>query len=665
MKIEKIVLKNYRQYRNQTIDFELLKADKHFVIIQGGNGAGKTNLLNAVTWCLYGKEADIGDKSKGKPIINDITLERMGKNDCEKVYIEIHMKDKEGKKIIFKRQAVFDKKAKIIPDGTQFRSAEGTRFEIMQQIDHQIVVITDPIYKVNKMIPEVINEYFFFNGEKLNEYFKAPLGEKVKDEVFNISQLDLFEYVINHLSVMNTSFSRELKKINPKADDLGKLLELKRKELNDETENLKKLKRDKNESTELIKNIENKLRASSSTAVKNLQIERENLENDIRELEEECEDLKKVQLDYFTESMLIIMAHQAIYKTNEMLQKKIKRGEIPPDYKKRFVKGLLEDGRCICGTDISKKNLSGRRNVEILLEKCGDISEISVELMQERDRTENMLKEVNTFRDKQTKGSKDIKDREDKIQEKNKRLKEISGQIKHIDISQIERYERQLEDLKQKRDDIIQDIAIKENTIINLEDDISDLAKEYKDELGKTKKREDLRRILLFCEDALEASSKIKEEVMEGIKNQIERQTKKQFFELIWKKGSFTDVKIDKDYNISVIDNRGMESVGTLSAGERQVLALSFMSALNIVSGFDVPIIIDTPLARIAGEPRENIARNLPAYLKDKQVLLLVTEDEYTNEVRKKIKKAVGKEYLINFKETEEGGEAEVIAYED
>lgn len=665
MKIDKIILKNYRQYRDQIISFEPLETGKHFVVIQGGNGAGKTNLLNAVTWCLYGKEADIGDKSKGKPIINDITLERMGKNELEKVFVEIHMKDREGKKIIFRRQAIFDKETKIIEDDTSSKSIRGTRFEIMQQINEQMVYISDTRHKVNKVIPEDINEYFFFNGERLNEYFRAPRGEKIKREVFNISQLDLFEKLISNLSTMNTSFARELKKINPNADELRELLELKRRELNSEIENLKKLKGDKSEATELIRDLESKLRISSSTAVRSLQIERENLEKDIEGLEEECKELRRIQLDYFTEIMLIIMAHEAIFRTNEMLGKKIKRGEIPPDYKRRFVKGLLEDGRCICGTDISDKNPSGKHNVEILLEKSEDISEISVELMQERDRTENMLREMNSFRDKQTKSSKDIKDREDKIEIKNKRLKEIHEQIKDIDIDQIERYERQLQDLNQKRDDIIQEMGVKENTINNLEDSISHLEDKYKDELRKTKKEEDLKKVLLFCEEALEASSKIRDGIMAEIKNEIETQTKKQFFELIWKKASYRDVKIDKDYNISVIDNRGMESVGTLSAGERQVLALSFVAALNIVSGFDAPIIIDTPLARIAGEPRENIASNLPAYLKGKQVILLVTEDEYTNEVRRKLKKAVEKEYLINFMEKEDGGEAGVVTYED
>ncbi len=77
------------------------------------------------------------------------------------------------------------------------------------------------------------------------------------------------------------------------------------------------------------------------------------------------------------------------------------------------------------------------------------------------------------------------------------------------------------------------------------------------------------------------------------------------------------------------------------------------MAALNSVSGFNVPIIIDTPLGRISKEPKESIARNLPNYLKDKQVTLLVTEEEYTPEVRERLAKRVSEEYLIQFDESE------------
>jgi len=49
-------LENYRQYKGkQKIEFSS-DSSKNFTIFVGANGAGKTNLLNAVTWCLYDRE---------------------------------------------------------------------------------------------------------------------------------------------------------------------------------------------------------------------------------------------------------------------------------------------------------------------------------------------------------------------------------------------------------------------------------------------------------------------------------------------------------------------------------------------------------------------------------------------------------------------------------
>jgi DNA sulfur modification protein DndD len=89
------------------------------------------------------------------------------------------------------------------------------------------------------------------------------------------------------------------------------------------------------------------------------------------------------------------------------------------------------------------------------------------------------------------------------------------------------------------------------------------------------------------------------------------------------------------------------------------------MAALNSVSGFKVPIIIDTPLARISSTPRKNIAENLPNYLRGTQVTLLVTEEEYTKEVKEALSKKVGKTYVINFQEKGEGKMAEVELVHD
>jgi len=56
MRITKIKLNNYKQYYGEQI-VEVPKEGK-IIIIQGENGAGKTNLLNGLTWALYNGKMD-------------------------------------------------------------------------------------------------------------------------------------------------------------------------------------------------------------------------------------------------------------------------------------------------------------------------------------------------------------------------------------------------------------------------------------------------------------------------------------------------------------------------------------------------------------------------------------------------------------------------------
>jgi len=52
MRIDRLVLKNYRQFRNIELPFNKNSYNDLHVIV-GRNGTGKTNILNAINWCLY------------------------------------------------------------------------------------------------------------------------------------------------------------------------------------------------------------------------------------------------------------------------------------------------------------------------------------------------------------------------------------------------------------------------------------------------------------------------------------------------------------------------------------------------------------------------------------------------------------------------------------
>ena len=54
MILKSVKIQNYRVYRGPE-EFEIASGDKNVTVIQGTNDAGKTTMLNAITWCLFGK----------------------------------------------------------------------------------------------------------------------------------------------------------------------------------------------------------------------------------------------------------------------------------------------------------------------------------------------------------------------------------------------------------------------------------------------------------------------------------------------------------------------------------------------------------------------------------------------------------------------------------
>jgi len=358
----------------------------------------------------------------------------------------------------------------------------------------------------------------------------------------------------------------------------------------------------------------------------------------------------------------MMLAHNPIIRMKKLINRLEEAGDIPPDYKKIFLEKLLEKGKCICGIDISKNN-NYRINIEKLLRQCDDITNISSELIEENANLRSIINDLKEFHKKRIFYGEEIKELEEDRKRKSERLKKIEEFMGNSDFQQIQTWEYKLNEYKTIKNDLLEKI-IEQNFYINEKQKKTDkLIIQFDKELKKEERHKKLRKILLFCNNSLDDLKKIKNRIMEEVLTEVEENTKKQFLDLIWKKDTYVDVKISENYQISVIDKYGMGGIGTLSAGERQILALSFIAALNTVSGFNIPIIIDTPLGRLSKEPKKNIASNLLNYLKNKQVILLVTDEEYNSEVKDKLSKSVGKEYIINFKEASKGSEAKVVLY--
>ena len=103
MRIESVEVLNYRQFRKVEFNFE--PANSHDIhIILGNNGTGKTNLLNAISWCFYEKEPHLGMEHRAKKKINTASLQEAIQKKEEKCLVQVRVKvGVDQKKIIFDR----------------------------------------------------------------------------------------------------------------------------------------------------------------------------------------------------------------------------------------------------------------------------------------------------------------------------------------------------------------------------------------------------------------------------------------------------------------------------------------------------------------------------------------------------------------------------------
>jgi len=668
MKFDYIKLTNYRQYRATNVDMSLITEDKNFIIIIGTTGAGKTNLLNAITWCLYGMEYNIRDKDKALPLINLPTFGEMNEGDISEVSVEIQMRDDEDKKMVLRRTLAFKKvdgKPVVIPDYNS-KAPDKSTFVILRQMGKDMKLVDSPQFVLSSMIPKSIEEYFFFDGERLNEYFTdTPTVslQKIREAVFKISQIDLLSKLITHLSKRKDDRLRKLSRANPKAKQIQESLDMWKRSKETQTNELNRLRPDRDIAKRKIKEFSDHLKKSEVVNVRQLEQERLDLVESVEGLNERIENLEKRKSQFLVESTPWIFLKSPLTNLHELIRQRDEAGKIPPEFEKGFVDRLLKDEKCICGIDL-RKHSECRQNLKKVLDEHDTLDQLSVFLINLGGSVNRIQSDMEKFDDKRIEYGQNIRSFEKERKNNSERIKEITETIKGINVEQVLYWQNKLQEWTKEKERLDQEIAIKEYQMKDYNKRIAVLERVLETELRKEDKSRELELSYEFSKEALAVAQSIKDEIMTEIKGEIEEKTREQFFSLIWKSSDYKDVEISDQYDVSVTHRSGLEGLGSLSHGEGAVLALSFMAALNSVSGFNVPIVIDTPLGRIAGVPRKNIARNLPKYLPGKQVTMLVTDTEYTDEVQTLLSKRVGITYQIDFIETEHGGLAEVSRIE-
>ena len=627
--LTKIAMKNFKPYQSEVeinINLEHMVQGKHIIVVYGDNGFGKTSLLDAIYWALYGKM-----ERNTALMFNDRA------SDPE-MYVELYFFDPgENSSLLIRRSATkwkHNERIEIIKNGT---AVKGDPLDLQQMIEDEI-------------LPREISKFFFFDAEDIKNIAKQQGGEYVKDSVELILGLKPIRKTLDDLDSLRRSFENERK--NAMAD-VEKLREFKEslekidKELSEKEKQKKEVESKLQEKQEILKQLRAKLAESTVKEVKNLEFRRKQLENKKESLEKERNSLEKRLSDLSNSIHLLILQSILEDKIGEVKDKlkDLKREKTKFDESDRYIymlDKLVSESKCpICG-------------------KLALSSEISIY----QDKLEKLQKKNQNLE----KYKKEIEDTYASFRMIYLRLSKQLDKIRGLDYKEIFRICQRIQEINNELHTLHKDLEKLSNTlqsmgiavVSQLEQQITSLA----DEIGKDKQRKEYydnevkkliaskknieRKIKILSakgsptyiiEQKIRIVDNLKVALGEYLNELIEMRRKdlieeatKIFLELTNKKEEYIGFEFSgkNDYKFQIICKDGSKpNMDTISYGELEVVALSFILGLNKYSHMKAPIITDTLFGRLSPYVQENLAKFFEKM--NIQLILLVLKDSREN----------------------------------
>ena len=635
MRIENIEIQNFRQYRNLSFKFPHVQGGNDLHIIYANNGVGKTNVLNAITWCLYDTEMHLGDKNTALAILNNQKVQELrqhlpeGGNTIGDATVSIFFSsDDAAEKIRFQRVGKFNvTNEAVIPVNTEF--------SIMHFVDgewNSIDSEEETLSLVKKNVPEEIHEYIFFDGEHLESYFKAGQFENIKNGIEELTQAKIIEKA-------ETAFNKYLTDIlNPQiANSSVKDIASAQKELDKiqsaidaAVASIDTLKTQINNCDDEIVTLDNIISGHVHVSEKTARLKE--VDGLIETLKDEIAKKKAEMMVFAREYVQYFAMYPAIKSLYVYIQEQDKHGKLPPRIDKFLLKAIEEHKHClVCDQDLSDHSYSFIQELRKELEVSSDTSALLnktvvvlrqylEKLSQYKAKSETLINEEKALR----------KQHNDYLEEE----KQLNTYL--MNIPNTEAITKAIEDKKEyrkKRDDIVAKKGVEEEHKKKLDNDFYNQSKVLKSLIEKNKQLEKINQQAEYCKKCRNVLKETRLDLLEESRREMEQETFDAFSRLLWKKDTFSKVEILEDYTFRLLDKYGSQTLGSCSAAERALLALSFTLALQKVSMHDSLLFIDTPIGRVDPDNRQNFVNTLCKIAKEKQVILTFTPAEYDDKV--------------------------------
>ena len=389
VKLIRARFQNFRILRDLTINFSV-DPQKRLTVIRAENKTGKTTILNALQWALYGDNALPGGR-------NDYRLHHWDRENDERVEVSVEV-DFEVTTTRYNRRTSMlvenRKEYRIIrsvfetPRGEDRWDRAQSSATLYESTEKGYEGVSDPESRIAEMLVPELKDIFFMDSDRALSFIesKATRSSKrrlVKDAIRSILGFDVISSSLRHVGSTSKTVNDEVLKMSSN------------RELNEVEEKLNILNSDIDELTEKV--------ADADEQIGNIEVKIEDVRSEImgalskgnrEDLEKEISDTRKDLNHIYGEQDAALRAHSRLFRDPSLYRDTLEQvlaksfakldelrdhGKIPNETIS-VLEERLGDSICICGESLSLKEQDGvrrRQHIIHLIDQSRDADELS------------------------------------------------------------------------------------------------------------------------------------------------------------------------------------------------------------------------------------------------------------------------------------------------
>jgi DNA sulfur modification protein DndD len=609
MIFESVTVENWRGfYGEQTIQFATDKK-RNTTIVYAQNGVGKTNLLNAIMWCLHGELTP----SFKRP--QDI-LNWSAKSEGRRSYhVSVYLRS-DG-----------DQLYKIKRSGGEISGFKV--FAITDDGNHEDFQGNASLF-VNSILPKDMAGYFINDGEGSDLTTDQNGMISVAKSIEDILGFKMAKKALTDIEAIQKEYLDQWRRIAAQGDvsaDVGKVDRLKSC-IEDEKGILEGNQSVLNDYEADLSRINTKLGSSSIPLIQAKQNARISQEKSLARAKSNLRELRNKKVNLIREYATAGFGAKLKDADLTFLDQESLKGKFPGDFNLQLVTDIIARKECLCGTAVHEGS-QVYDAINALLNTAADggtldrlknarakITSINAIAHQIKGRIKDNFKNCDT----EERNQKRIEDK----------LEELAGEINDSGVAEAKTLEQNRSSLKAKITATNQSIGRSQNEIRTLEDERKVLDNRIKNAINLSPQEEMLRRKI-----------ELAEEVSQKIKSKLATTMDEVLVHLESRIGGFMTTYLQQDYSISITEDKKIGLVdrhGNLvppSKGQAAMLTFVYISTLvsiarehrdvdtNILTaGAIAPLIFDAPFSDLQSAYALNVANTLPT-LVDQLVLFM------------------------------------------